>query len=258
MTDFIYIHLDNFSNSVMSNGLTNIEFSHSVMKKPQNLLILDPQAEEGEYEPHTALKVIRGEDQVSRYFSILSKKKNPSIKWIDFNDVEVLKQLTPMEISELLYFGHMKMQLHSPFFYKLQNNYVFFEMPEKMTKVYYRHLEEFYRILGDKITRVLMEKLNDRKTFFKRSVAVDYISDELMRELKPILQEGVVFSFAQSEAINKKYTIPIYVVEDRVRRLEEQKYTPDMQIASLIYDTSKRSWSIEKKEWEVIPYPKQA
>ena len=50
------------------------------------------------------------------------------IKWIDFSDVTMLKELTPLEISELLYFGHMKNSLHSPFFYKLQNDFVFLNL----------------------------------------------------------------------------------------------------------------------------------
>ena len=53
------------------------------------------------------------------------------MKWIDFKDYDVLQRLTPNEISELLYFGHMKNQLRSPFFYQLQNSFAFFELTKK-------------------------------------------------------------------------------------------------------------------------------
>ncbi len=52
----------------------------------------------------------------------------------------------------------MKTHLHSPFFYKLQNNFVFFDLQDGLTRVYYRYLDEFYRILADKITRVCLRQ----------------------------------------------------------------------------------------------------
>ena len=70
----------------------------------------------------------------------------------------MVKELTPLEISELLYFGHMKTHLHSPFFYKLQNNFVYFDLKDQRSRVYYRYLEEYYRILADKITHIVLEK----------------------------------------------------------------------------------------------------
>ncbi len=258
MTDGLYVHLDSITNSVLSKGITNIDFTHSVVERPSNLLLLDPTSVEGEFESHTGLKIVRGREQVEEYFSLIRKKRNLQTKWIDFNDIDFLKQLTPLEISELLYFGHMRTQLHSPFFYKLQNNFVFFEMAEGSTKIYYRHLEEFYRIIGDKITRILLEKLNDRKSFFKRAVAVEYMSDDLIKQLKPIFQEGVVLSFSQSELINKTYTIPIYVVEDRVKKLEERSYKEETKIGALVYDANKRNWHLYQEEDEKGLFSKQA
>lgn len=235
------------TNAVLSDGLTNLDFSHSIVQRPKNLLLLDPNCEEGEYEPHTGLKIIREPEEIERYFLYISKKREPQIKWIDFNELALVKQLTPMEISELLYFGHMRTQLHSPFFYKLQNNYVFFET-DRLTKVYYRHLEEFYLTIGGKITRVVLEKLNNKKSFFKRAIPVEPIPLEIVRELHAVFQEGIVLSFKQEEIVNKTYTIPIYVVEDRLREAREQRYTEEMKIASLVYNTSKKTWHFFEDE----------
>ncbi|MGX7350453.1 hypothetical protein RU97_GL001437 [Enterococcus canis] len=249
MLEYIYVHIDTTSNAVLSKGITNVDFDHSIVHHPQNLLLLDPAAEEGEYEVHTGLRIIRGEEAVSRYFNLIRRRRSSEeIKWMDFTDLAMLKQLTPLEISELLYFGHMKTHLHSPFFYKLQNNFVFFEFMDDMTRIYYRYLDEFYRILGDKITHVLLEKLNDRKTFFRRGVAVEKLDIEVLKELKTILQEGVVFCFSQTELQDKQYRIPIHVVEDSIWKTKSQRYLNEPVIATLVYHTGKKTWLIEREE----------
>ncbi|MGE9502105.1 hypothetical protein ACQP3D_27360, partial [Escherichia coli] len=91
----------------------------------------------GEYESHTGLKVIRGTENIQRFFSSSRNRRGfDELKWIDFTDLTMLKELTPLEISELLYFGHMKTHLHSPFFYKLQNNFVYFDLNDQLNRIY--------------------------------------------------------------------------------------------------------------------------
>ena len=245
MVELIYVHIDMTSNAVVSKGITHSDFTHSIVHHPKNLLLLNPSAEEGEYDMHSGLKIIRGEDYVNQYFSTTYRRKaNEEIKWIDFSDVMMLKELTPLEISELLYFGHMKTSLHSPFFYKLQNNFVFFESVDQMTRIYYRYIDEFYRILADKITRVILEKVNDRKTFFKRGIPVEKLDISILNEMKMILQEGVVFCFDQMDIKGKEYHIPIHVVEDSLWKTKNFAYRSEPVIAILIYNTAKRSWRL--------------
>lgn len=129
MTESVYVHIDTTSNAVLTKGLTATDFANSIVHFPQNLLLLDPSASAGEYESHTGLKVIRGTENIQRFFSSSRNRRGfDELKWIDFTDLTMLKELTPLEISELLYFGHMKTHLHSPFFYKLQNNFVYFDL----------------------------------------------------------------------------------------------------------------------------------
>lgn len=249
MIDLIYVHIDVTSNAVLSKGVTHSDFVRSIVHHPKNLLLLNPSADEGEYDMHTGLKIIRGEESVNQYFSTLHRRRlNEEIKWIDFSDVTMLKELTPLEISELLYFGHMKNSLHSPFFYKLQNDFVFFEFIDNMTRVYYRYIDEFYRILADKITRVVLEKVNDKKTFFKRSTSVEKLDADLLKDMKSILQEGVVFCFSQMDIRGKEYRIPIHVVEDSLWKTKNVAYQDDPIIATLIYNTAKRTWRVEQED----------
>lgn len=260
MLDLIYVHIDRTSNAVLSKGITHRDFTHSIVHYPENLLLLNPSANEGEYDRHTGLRIIRGEEQVTQYFAdTFRSKPEDEIKWIDFSDISMLKELTPLEISELLYFGHMKTSLHSPFFYKLQNDFVFFEFMDQMMRVYYRYIDEFYRILADKITRIILEKVNERKTFFKRGVPVEKLEVELLKEMKGILQEGVVFCFDQMDVKGKEYQIPIHVVEDSLWKTKNFAYRKEPVVAILIYNTTKRNWRLLREEdFDFLTISKQA
>lgn len=260
MLDLIYVHIDLTSNAILSKGITHSDFTHGIIHQPKNLLLLNPSSEDGEFDIHSGLKIIRGEEKVNQYFSLAHRRKtNEEIKWIDFSDVALLKELTPLEISELLYFGHTKSSLHSPFFYKLQNNFVFFEFVDDTTRIYYRYIEEFYRILSSKISQVVLEKMNERKTFFQRSIPVSKISSDLLKEMKPIMQEGVVFCFSQMDVKGKEYRIPIYVVEDALWKTKSFKYKNEPELATLVYDRVKQDWSVEQREdLSLTRFPKKA
>ncbi|BAL61357.1 hypothetical protein MPD5_0049 [Melissococcus plutonius DAT561] len=247
MTELIYVHVDITSNAVLSKGITRLDFARSIVHHPQNILLLNPAAEEGEYDIYTGLKMIRGEEKVNRYLSKANNQKmKEEIKWIDFSDITMLKELTPLEISELLYFGHVKTSLHSPFFYKLQNNFVFFEFVDTMTRIYYRYIDEFFRILADKITHATLKRVNDRKTFFRRNTTIKKLNFDLLKDMKIVLQEGIIFCFSSMKISNDEYRIPIYLVEDAIWKTKNIRYQNDAIIATLVYDISKKDWHIEQ------------
>ncbi|MBA5770603.1 hypothetical protein H3285_29620, partial [Escherichia coli] len=78
-----------------------------------------------------------------------SKENFNPLCWIDFEDVELLNQLTPQEVAEMLYLAHTRRHLRSPFYYKLQNNFVYLTREDgRYNKVYYRNLNHFYMLLS--------------------------------------------------------------------------------------------------------------
>ncbi|HAQ0128406.1 TPA: hypothetical protein IWN35_001667, partial [Enterococcus faecium] len=166
----------------------------------------------------------------------------------------MLKELTPLEISELLYFGHMKTHLHSPFFYKLQNNFVYFDLNDQLNRIYYRYLDEFYRIFASKLSSILSDKINVKKSFFKKETPVEKISVELLKEMRNLMQEGIIFSFDQVGLIDGKYRIPIYVIEDYIWKLKGTRYREEEIIATLIYSVTDRHWQlVEDADLSYLP-----
>ena len=246
MTESVYVHIDTTSNAVLTKGLTSRDFSNGIVHFPKNLLLLDTSATAGEYESHTGLKVIRGTENIQQFFSsVRNRNRSGDLKWIDFSDLTMLKELTPLEISELLYFGHMKTHLHSPFFYKLQNNFVYFDLNDQLGRIYYRYLDEFYRIFANKLSTILFEKINEKKSFFRRDIPVENISVDLLKDMRNLMQEGIIFSFEQGGLVNDEYRIPIYVIEDYIWKLKGTRYREEEAIGTLVYQVADRQWKLE-------------
>lgn len=254
LEDYLYVHLDGISNSILSKGLTHHDFHRYTLERPENLLLLDPYVSEGEYENHSGFRVIRGEENIDHYFdSLVSNPKQRGIKWLDFKEYDVLKQMTPNEIAELLYFGHMKSQLRSPFFYKLQNNYAFFDMGNHLTKIYYRYIEEFYQTLSQKLTQKVINQLNANRSFFSKKLThISVLPVELVSQLKPSMQEGIVFNFSQVGLIDGQYIIPIHVIEDNLRKIENGDFKKAETIGRLVYDEKSASWELYKEEFDSL------
>lgn len=246
MADFIYVHIDNVSNAVLTQGFSTTDFRQAIIHRPKNLLLLDPSNELGEYEAHTAMKTIRGSEAVNNYFQTADRKRIAGTnKWIDFTDIMMLKELTPTEISELLYFGHMKTHLHSPFFYKLQNNFAYFDLQDDLARVYYRYLDEFYQVLAQKVTHLVATILNARRSLFQKNKPVDPLPLNIVKKLSDFMKEGLVFSFKQSEFHNKKYIVPLFLVEDTRIRMGNPTFKEDALIGHLTYYSSKKTWDLD-------------
>lgn len=230
------------------------DFNRYTINRPDNLLLLNPYEREGEYEPHTGFRVVRGRDNVEQYFSLMENKLHNDLKWIDFKEYDVLQRLTPNEISELLYFGHMKNQLRSPFFYQLQNKFAFFELDKKTTKIYYRNIEDFYNMLSKKISFLTSQQIKGTPSLFNRrkKIVIPEVPNEIIKSLKGTMQEGIVFNFSQVNWINEEYVVPIHVVEDNLRKVENYHFKQEYKIGTLIYSRESGVWRIVKEEFESI------
>ena len=249
MTAPLYVHLDTTSNTVLTQGLTPRDFYHGITHQPKNILLLNASSDQGEFESHTTMKIIRGYADITHYFDNLHKSSSLLDKrWIDFTELDMLKELTPLEISELLYFGHMKTHLYSPFFYKLQNNFVFFELEGGINRTYYRYLDEFYRILSLKINHMTLELLNARTTFFRKAQPVEKINIELLKTLKEAFKEGVIIAINQAEITKNELQIPLLYSEDSPLSIKKRTTNTDYLLGYLIYHKDLGSWTLDVED----------
>uniref|UniRef100_UPI00403F3EA9 hypothetical protein n=1 Tax=Candidatus Enterococcus willemsii TaxID=1857215 RepID=UPI00403F3EA9 len=250
MTDLIYVHIDTISNAVLTHGITTKDFHQGIIHQPKNLLLLNPSSELGEFETHSGMKIIRGSEAVNTYFQLMAKSRDSEEnKWIDFSDPFMLKELTPLEISELLYFGHMKIHLHSPFFYKLQNNFVYFDLKDQMARTYYRYLDEFYRILSNKLRQLVFSAINSKRKLFKKPQPIANLPFDLMKTLREAMKEGLAFSFQQATQTEQMYQVPIFIVEDARFIGRASAFTEDMLVGYLNYQLTEQTWSLDIEDF---------
>lgn len=243
----LYVHLDTTSNAVLTKGITHRDFIQHIVHQPQNLLLLDPASEVGKYENHTGFKIVKSNEQVLQLLHQVNRTQR-SLKWIDFADIAMVRELTPLEISELLYFGHMNSHLHSPFFYKLQNNFAYFDIGEELSRVYYRYLDEFYRVLTNKIYDLTTSTINNRRSFFRKEIPITHLNPEIISQLKNIWQEGVAVNFPPFEEQQTTYDLPIYLLEDALWKLKSNTFQNEERLATLTYDLTNQQWTLQHQD----------
>lgn len=242
----VYVYYDTVGNNVLSKGIVNVVENISLKRIPQNLLLLDNRKHElSTYDKHTGLHIIKEQDNVIRYFKSISNESDKS-SWIDFSSVEMLRQLTPVEISEILYIAHAHNYLHSPFYYKLQNNYIYLTLPNHFTKVYYRHLEEFLDQFSDSITMRMKDKVNEKRKFFQKETTVSSFAIPDRMDLVRLFKEGICISFRQMAVIGDIYSAPLFIVEDQLSMLEGS-FDERTSIGDLIYDANHETWKLNYK-----------
>lgn len=249
-SEYIYVHLDSVTNSVLSKGITFFDYEKIVQNKPNNILLLNTTKDIGEFDMHTGFRMIRGADKVQQYFDEYRKGSYGSkyqLKWIDFDSIELLHELTPIEISEILYLGHAYTHLHSPFNYKLQNNFIFLTMPDKSVKQYYREINYFYSFLASELTKELKLRSVEKKLLFKKTKSVQSLPIELVQEMVPLLREGICFLFDDLVIEKDICEIPIYLVEDRVKSFHSDHLYKDL-LAYLCFDYKKQTWFLKEEQ----------
>ncbi|ANK60238.1 hypothetical protein [Loigolactobacillus backii] len=240
--DIIYIHLETVSNLILSYGISLQDFAGALKRLPSHLLLLTAVDPNDNVDSHTGFNVIGGTDDILDYFD---DRKITVHKWIDFEQSLYLEQLTPIEVSQLLYLGHAYTHLESPFYYKLQNNYVYLTLPDQTVKTYYRYLEQFYRVLNRSLKRHLQEQLPEARFLFRRRSTIPNIDPIILKQLQPLFIDGALFSFEEIGFLQKEIHIPIYGLTGRFRAVNDA-WTNNVQekVAELIYDQSLQKWRL--------------
>lgn len=249
----IYVHLDSISNHVLS---SSIYFQPAVLTQnevPKNLLLLKGRSPLSTYDDYTGFYYIKDEKKI---LAFLEEVQNSATEynWIDFESLEFLHQLTPQEIADLLYISHANTHLHSPFFYKLQNNFIFLNLGQEFTKVYYRKMDDFYRQLGAQLTNKMSEEMTrlSRRLFFNQEKNAKDLPVELLKELVTYFKVGMVFSTERIKKELLEYTIPLYVAEDRYHVMENV-YIKENLFGQLTYH-EEQGWSLEiyKRKTDIL------
>lgn len=240
----LYVHYNSVTNHVMTRGISLIAADFNVHNFPHNLILAEAPIDFGRYDPQTNFKIIRGAEEVHKYMLTVQREKLRISNWMDFESIEMMHQLTPNEIAEILYLFHSSQGLRSIFFYKLQNNFVYLTLANGLTKTYYRHTHHFYprfqRVVGEQME----ELINADRSFFRRHETVSEIPLDLVERLMPLFSQGLKVNFAQAYEQGTKHYLPLNIIEDKLTLLTLDQRQGE-HIAFIIYDKNSEQWSLE-------------
>lgn len=245
--NLVYIHVETVSHLILSYGISRTDFITSIPRLPTNILSLNPVDYENEIDIATGFNTVTGEENIARYLN----KGTTGVKqnWIDFDSQDDLELITPREVSELLYLGHTFSHIQSPFYYKLQNDYVFLTLPNDALKIYYRYLNQFYSVFSKSVIRHANRAYREKNGLFRRRpMMLEKVPKSITEELMPLFVEGAVLDFSMMTVNNTKLSVPVYVMVDSIYQMKWHEPTLETEsaklVASLDYDFSDQVWSI--------------
>lgn len=211
----IYIHMNEVDQFVLFSGLTMQQFVQCAGPL-QNLLLLKHEYEDSSFNMHTQLEFVPNEEV--HYFAKEFMDNPTDLRWIDFADELRLNMLTPQEQAELLYIGHKKEPIRSPFYHQLQNHFVYLSNEEEsMTKIYFRELNDSLRLVVNILNQVVREK--ERGTAFWRRKPKEVYPELTMEQLhahKSLMKEGILLSLCKIEKSIASYVLEIRSLPDTV------------------------------------------
>ena len=209
----IYVHHEPLAHLFLTYGISASDLLNSHQKLPEHLLLLPPVNEQEQIDPHTWFNVINGKDQVRDF---LRSKEGQTRCWLDYSRSRFLQELTPNEIAELLYLGHAKTHLNSPFYYKLQNELVYLPMRNGTVNMYLRHESLFEAFLAAAINKYLRRIANEQPFWLRlRQQHFSHLSHGAYTQLLPLLEDGVVFDFRHVQFSRERITIPLLALHER-------------------------------------------
>ena len=125
--------------------------------------------------------------------------------WIDFIEEEVLNELTGQEIAELLFLGHQKQHLKSPFYNKLGNRFVYLAHDDGwLNKTYYRSFKDFFHLLSEVIATKLEIKAGENCSWNSKETAYPQVNKEILLSLTPFYKGRNLHFSKRMRIINGK------------------------------------------------------
>ncbi|UUX33222.1 hypothetical protein [Fundicoccus culcitae] len=241
----LYVHYDPVMNYIKTRGIDLKIEDFNNQYVPHNMILSEAHLQFGRFDAPTNFKILRGQPEVLQYLKTVTNQHIHLSNWIDFETIELMHQLTPNEIAEILYLFHSANPLRSAFFYKLQNNYVFLTLPNGLNKTYYRHIRHFHprlqRVLNTKMGQIVNE---GRSFIFPRKMSVAPVPQAIIDKLEYHFIYGLKFDFARAELINKDWQIPLFIIEDELTLLTLAQKN-DESIGRLSYNIEVHEWHLE-------------
>lgn len=197
----LYIHVNEVEHFALFSGLSVQQFVRYFSDMPSLLLLKHPY-EDASFNIHTQLEFIV-EEQYHRFLKEYAEHP-AALCFLDFTDERKLNLLSPQEQAELLYIAHKKETLRSPFYYHLQNRFVYLtDEEEKTTKIYFRDSEDLYRLIASVFNQNISDKTKSTAFWRKKNnVVLPELSADKVEEYAKMYEDGVLMSLFKLDKMN--------------------------------------------------------
>ncbi|NLP13615.1 MAG: hypothetical protein GX383_03860 [Clostridium sp.] len=239
--DFYYVCLDSAKCEVFTCGATFTEFYEFIPYKPQNILLLKADFWGGSWNQNTGFEYVEKEhlkdlleDNVYDYGDFC---------WVDFNKKSSIDEITPVELSELLYASHKFQPLESPFFDRLDNSYTYLAHDDDYwTRIYIKDINSYRKVIEGKI----LKELKGRKR------SIEPIPSNIIDFIYNSAKEGILIDFTKTYFSGKSTGVRIYKIGrhvnyDQIHDMYERKQ--NCLNNNIVLDYTNKKWKIYG-EWK--------
>lgn len=209
----LFIHMNDVDHFVIFSGLSLKQFIHSVEVLP-NILLLKHNYEDGSFNMHTQFDFVMSQE-IKKFVKKMTDNTH-DLCWVDFIDENDVNQLTPIEQAELLYISHKKESIGSPFFSKLQNRYVYYlSASDKVTKVYFRFLEDSEVLVSNLYNHIIKEKEGNGSFWRRKSKEkLPTLDPVFLKAYRTFAKDGALLSLYKMDKPANSYGVEIRTLAD--------------------------------------------
>lgn len=199
--DIIYMIYNEKEQSVKSMGIEFIDFVTSLSTELNNVLLLASGYTGEDFHYGLRLEFVRKEHLSDLYEENVYSYGD--FCWMDFQDITSLDNLEPQEKAELLYLGHYKEALGSPFFNKLNNKFVYLAHDDGWyNKVIYKDKNDYIDVLR----HLIPNRLKSYKKF------VQPLCQDIGQQLALMASDGILIDIYRIIKSRNSVEIPFKVI----------------------------------------------
>lgn len=202
MRDVFYLNAYPENNEIVNYGMELREFLKCTPMKLNHMLLLDAEYYGPYVSAKTKLEVVDKENMHEFLKEDIYSYGN--FAWVDFNQKENIEKLTPTEVAELLYIGHTSRPVHSPFFEKIDNRYVYLAHDDGyFCRLYCKYYNELEEIIANKI--ILTIPVSKRRKIYP-------VPEDVKKKLLTLAVDGLLIDFNGIQQNERSIWIPIYTI----------------------------------------------
>lgn len=225
LRDVFYINANFEEKYFLYYGMEFNEFIKYCPIEIENLLVTDGSYITNHFNRSWGLETAKGKEEIIE----LSKEDIYGLgnfHWLDYCNEESLNQCTPEEKAEVLYLSHFGRPLKTPFFDRINNQFVYLAHDDGWyCKLYCKEMNVFKEIIANKIIDSV--STNKRRKIYP-------MAEEIKDELLEMTKNGLLIDFSSIYRDDRSIGLRFYTIghftdmDEMYNNLERNKHRAEI------------------------------